>query len=380
MQNKGTVYFFTGLSGAGKTTIGKLFYDRLKASKPNVVMLDGDEIRPVFCEDSGYSHEDRLKRARRIFRTCKFLADQEIDVICCSIAMYSEIREWNRKNIENYREIYIKVTRETLIRRDQKGLYSSGKNVVGIDLPFDEPSHPDVVLENNGDEAPPVLAERLAELFLPQAKLDPVDCTAYWDQYYKNKLCTAEPSAFARFVSTLIEKTGKMIELGCGNGRDAVYFAQLGLDIIACDRSSEVISGLSARNIPNAEFLCADLLDDTLHPNDGYDYEYSRFTLHAIDEEQEKKLFANVFRSLKKGGKFFIESRSVNDPSFGKGEKVGRNSFYYDFHYRRFIVLSELTETLIGYGFRIEYAEEKTGFAPYGSDDPPIIRVIAVKP
>lgn len=153
-MEKGTVYFFTGLSGAGKTTIGGLFHQRLKATKPNVVLLDGDNLRPVFCEDTGYTHEDRIKRARRIFRVCKMLADQGIDVVCCSIAMYSEIRAWNRENIQRYKEIYIKVSRETLLRRNQKGLYTSGENVVGVNLPFDEPEHPDIVVQNDGEEPP----------------------------------------------------------------------------------------------------------------------------------------------------------------------------------------------------------------------------------
>ena len=73
MENKGTVYFFTGLSGAGKTTLGSLFYRRLKNTKPNAVYLDGDEMRVAFGEDIGYTHEERLRWAGRIFRVCKML-------------------------------------------------------------------------------------------------------------------------------------------------------------------------------------------------------------------------------------------------------------------------------------------------------------------
>ena len=60
-------------------------------------------------------------------------------------------------------------------------------------------------------------------------------------------------------------------------------------------------------------------------------------------------------------------------------EALERNAFFYDNHYRRFLVLDELTEALRQAGFRIEYAREQTGFAPYGNDDPPVIRVVAVK-
>lgn len=154
MDNKGTVYFFTGLSGAGKTTLGGLFYQHLKAKKPNVVYLDGDQIRPTFCEDVGYSSEDRRRGAFRLFRVCRMLSDQGIDVVCCSISMYSDVRAWNRANIPNYKEIYIRVKRETLFKRNQKGLYTNCHNVVGVDLPFDEPQTPDFVIQNDGEITP----------------------------------------------------------------------------------------------------------------------------------------------------------------------------------------------------------------------------------
>ena len=82
MKEQGTVYFFTGLSGAGKTTIGGLFHERLKRTKPNVVLLDGDEIRTVFGEDVGYTAAERLRWAKRIFRVCRMLSEQGVDVVC----------------------------------------------------------------------------------------------------------------------------------------------------------------------------------------------------------------------------------------------------------------------------------------------------------
>lgn len=160
-MNKGTVYFFTGLSGAGKTTLGGLFHRRLKVWKNNVVLLDGDSIRLVYNEDISYTEESRRKGASRTFRVAKMLSDQGIDVVVCSICMYSAVRAWNRANIENYREIYIKVDKDTLLRRNQKGLYTAGKDVVGIDIPFDEPKSPDIVVENDGRETPEAIVARL---------------------------------------------------------------------------------------------------------------------------------------------------------------------------------------------------------------------------
>ena len=134
MKSQGTVYFFTGLSGAGKSTIGGLFYRRLLKKSPNAILIDGDTIRKMVNGDIpmpfsdemhqalqgvalqafDYTYEGRLKGSRVLFRLCRDLAQEGYDVVCCSISMYREIRQWNRENIPNYREIYVKVSKDTL--------------------------------------------------------------------------------------------------------------------------------------------------------------------------------------------------------------------------------------------------------------------------
>lgn len=177
MSGKGTVYFFTGLAGAGKTTIGGLFYQRLKGRSPDAILIDGDQVRLALghsapdgtvLDENRYTTEARKAGAWRSFQYCRDMADQGRDVVICSICMYSEVRAWNRENIENYREIYLKVTRETLYRRDQKKLYSSGtKHVVGVDLPWDEPGHSSIVVQNDGQETPEEIVSRLEKFFGP---------------------------------------------------------------------------------------------------------------------------------------------------------------------------------------------------------------------
>lgn len=161
-----SVYWITGLSGAGKTTIGKLFYKKLKEKYPNTVFFDGDTLRKVFGDDLGYTKEDRRKCAMRYSRLCAMLQEQGIHVVCCTISMFDSVRDWNRENICNYVEIYVKVSMETLQKRDQKGLYSGmtkekQKEVVGIHLDVEEPKHPDIVLLNDGQKTPEEQAEEI---------------------------------------------------------------------------------------------------------------------------------------------------------------------------------------------------------------------------
>ena len=160
----GEVYWITGLSGAGKTTIGKLLYQKIKEKNPNTVFLDGDTLRQVFGADLGYTTEERRKCAMRYARLCAMLSEQGINVICCTISMFDSIRQWNRDHIQGYVEVYVRVSMKTLKQRDQKGLYSGTSEeedteVVGIHMDFEEPKHPDLILQNDGEKYPEEQAE-----------------------------------------------------------------------------------------------------------------------------------------------------------------------------------------------------------------------------
>lgn len=161
----GAVYWITGLSGAGKTTIGKIVYGKLKERYPNTVFLDGDILRQVFDEDLGYEKEDRRQCAMHYSRLCAMLAEQGINVVCCTISMFHSVRQWNRANIHNYREIYIKVSWETLQKRDTKGIYGnlnySDKSPLANQLGYEEPLQPDLTLQNDGQISPEEQAQAI---------------------------------------------------------------------------------------------------------------------------------------------------------------------------------------------------------------------------
>lgn len=169
----GNVYWITGLSGAGKTTIGKIFYGKLKEIYSNTVFLDGDTLREVFGNDLGYSDTDRRKCAMRYSRLCDLLQKQGIHVVCCTISMFDSVRQWNRENIANYHEIYVEVSDETLQKRDQKGLYSryqSGDEteLAGFQVGIETPKNPELVLRNDGEKTP----EEQAEIMMQTWKIN----------------------------------------------------------------------------------------------------------------------------------------------------------------------------------------------------------------
>jgi adenylylsulfate kinase-like enzyme len=148
------------MSGAGKTVIGRELYALLKTRKPNVIFLDGDNIREIMGNDLGHTIADRNINARRITRLCKYLDSQGIDVICAVLSIFHESQEWNRRNIPKYFEVYIRVPFEVLIKRDQKGLYKKAvvgevKNVVGVDIEFPTPLNPDLIIDNVEDVLSP---------------------------------------------------------------------------------------------------------------------------------------------------------------------------------------------------------------------------------
>ena len=157
-MKKGKLYWITGLSGSGKTTISTLFYKYLKTKQDNVVLIDGDQIREVY-QNTDYSEKGREKISYVNMRLCKMLTDQGVDVILATIGMKNAYRQWCRNNIENYHEIYLKVPMEELIKRDSKGLYSKAlrgeiKNVYGIDMAYEEPQNPDLVILNDSSITP----------------------------------------------------------------------------------------------------------------------------------------------------------------------------------------------------------------------------------
>lgn len=154
MANTGFTIWFTGLSGSGKSTLSEIIEERLKARGRNIEILDGDIVRTHLSKGLGFSREDRDTNIKRIAFVCGLLTRNGVICISAAIAPYSEAREWARHEIKNFVEVYVKCPIEVCRQRDVKGLYKlvdegKIKNFTGVDDPYEEPEHPELVIETD---------------------------------------------------------------------------------------------------------------------------------------------------------------------------------------------------------------------------------------
>ena len=154
MINTGFTTWFTGLSGAGKSTLAWAIERRLKALDRNVEVLDGDTVRTHLSKGLGFSREDRDTNIQRIAFVCNLLTRNGVVSIAAAISPYREARERARKEIGNFVEVYVKCPLEVCRQRDVKGLYKlvdEGriKGFTGVDDPYEEPEHPELVIETD---------------------------------------------------------------------------------------------------------------------------------------------------------------------------------------------------------------------------------------
>jgi adenylylsulfate kinase len=167
MEEKGFTIWFTGLSGAGKTTVSKLVEEELRRRGRKVEVLDGDVVRTNLSKGLGFSKEDRDINIRRIGFVCHILSRNGVAALAAAISPYREIRDENRKLIGEFVEVFCKCPLDVLVERDVKGLYKKAiageiKNFTGVSDPYEEPTTPEVVC-NTDVEAPEESAAKVID-------------------------------------------------------------------------------------------------------------------------------------------------------------------------------------------------------------------------
>lgn len=206
----------------------------------------------------------------------------------------------------------------------------------------------------------------------------------YWTEYYSKNSKPTDASTFAEFILPKLDSNKNLIELGCGNARDSIYFAQNNLNVVAVDQVQEEIDYLNENHKEeNILFVCDDFTnlantsEDIINETD-FDYIYSRFTFHSINEAKEDRTLDWIENTLDNGGCFLLEARSLNDPMFKQGKSLS-DTENYTTHYRRYMNLNKIIEKLESRNFEIIYKIEDNNLAVYKDDNPYVIRIIAKK-
>lgn len=156
-MHKGFTLWFTGLSGAGKSTISEQVFARLKESGARVELLDGDVVRTHLSKGLGFSKEDRDTNVRRIGFVCELLSRNGVIAIVAAISPYREVREEVRHAIGSFVEVYVHAPIEVLAERDVKGLYRKAlageiPGFTGVSDPYEPPSDPEITVDSSKEK------------------------------------------------------------------------------------------------------------------------------------------------------------------------------------------------------------------------------------
>ena len=166
-RDRGTVIWFTGLSGSGKTTIAQIVEDKLLDAGIPVEILDGDVVRENLSKGLGFSKEDRDTNIRRIAFVAHLLQRNGVFVITAAISPYRAVRDEARAMIKDFVEVYAEAPLEVCEERDVKGLYAKArageiKGFTGIDDPYEAPENAEVVC-HTADQSPEESAQQVID-------------------------------------------------------------------------------------------------------------------------------------------------------------------------------------------------------------------------
>ena len=163
-KNHGIVFWITGLSGSGKSTIGNLIKKGIDKNYGKTIIIHGDDIRDIY-HLTKYKRKDRLNLGISNSNLCKLISSQGVNVIFTTVGLFHRLYQYNRANIKNYIEIYIKSDIKNLLKKKKKHFYKKKtKFVWGLDIKPEYPKKPDIILQNTFQTSVKKLSETLVKL------------------------------------------------------------------------------------------------------------------------------------------------------------------------------------------------------------------------
>ena len=405
-NSNGLILWITGVPGVGKTELSdKVTRELSNFHAINVIQLDGDLLRLILNRTADSLDKERKLLGTTYLRLATMLAQQNQVVIVSTVAQYREIFDLIENSNSSIQVINLTCTKEIELSRNKaRGINSN--NAKSIFNSINESTNLIIFpkktfhFQNNNLNDLDSISKELIDLILEykrghthsprkSIRMQTVNYgfienfkSEYWDSYYASSP-ELKPSTFAEFViHNYVKPNSRIIDYGCGNGRDAFLFAQvcrtLGVDVsenaISANkkRSAEIgkEKNLSFHHLSEKSKLEKYL--ESFSPN----IFYARFVFHSLNEETESQILKSISQRLPLGGLLCAEMRTVNDPLYFKGIKISKNERIYG-HYRRFIDAKDFLKKLSDLNFSILFSEESQGLSVIGDDNPVLLRVIA---
>ena len=397
--------WITGLPGVGKTELSDRITRELRQSfNVNVIQLDGDLLRLVLDQTLAISDGERKSLGITYFNIATMLAQQSQIVIVSAVAQYAEIYELIENGSVPTHIINLTCTEEIMISRiNAREISPSAEKTI-----LNDPRKPFKLIEfpkntrhfknNSPSDLVNITREVIDSLivYINKTKEIPRDSIRkqtekyldiknftnnYWNSYYRSSV-QFEPSSFAKFVSqNYITANSRVIDFGCGNGRDTFLFgetcATLGLDVSSTAISSNKSNLKEVKTLNTLEFGVLDKKTELKNYFDSFSPTifYARFVFHAFDEKTEDEVLKLLSDKLPANGLLCVEVRTINDPLYKRGIKVSKTERIYG-HYRRFADARVFLDKLHKLNFKIIFTEENMGLSKIEDDNPVLLRVI----
>lgn len=393
------IIWITGLPNAGKTVAADLVATRLRDSGRSVMRLDGDLMRLLFGWSEAQSDDERRALSTRYVQIAEAFSAQGLFVVVSVVAIYSETFVALREAATQSTLVYLDVSDDELARRDARRIYSESSLAAFRDAIASVPPEARRVL--NADRPISATVDDIIQIIerdglikvVPVEPFDtyaqirwqarePVHRRAYWDDYYTRKDTNQQlESSFAREVRSRLEGGAhRILDFGCGNGRDTFFLAEFA-SVVGVDTSAAAVARCSAeahvRGVSNPSFVViGETAIESVIASVKPDVIFSRFVLHAMTEEEQRAFLVALATGIEWEARLFIECRATEDDLERKGVYISAHENFVG-HYRRFIDPEQLRAALVEYGWSIDRMEVGRGFAKHPSGDPRVLRIEA---